>query len=89
MMTMYSPPSGSYLELGTNGITFVACTPATVVDVCWGRINGSVLVGLYDRLWVCDGIDPTTGKPFTQRILDRIRDSSSFMAVLSAVDCIE
>lgn len=44
-----------------------------VANLTWGGLKGNLIIGHGKDLYICDGIDPTTGKPISQEILDQFK----------------
>lgn len=44
-----------------------------VANLTWGGLKGNLIIGQGKDLYICDGIDPTTGKPISQEILDQFK----------------
>lgn len=73
------------LETGINDISLVAVknlNDATdTANFMWGGVKGNVIIGHGKDLFICDGIDPTTGKPISQNIIDQLNNTYDFVAV--------
>lgn len=74
------------LDAGFNDIGFQGAKSAgNARQICrdyWGEVKGSVMVTYQGKTFVCDGIDPTTGKPFSAEVAAQLREAVDSYLVL-------
>ena len=52
-----------------------------VANLTWGGLKGNLIIGQGKHLYICDGIDPTTGKPISDEIIDQLAKTYDYVAV--------
>ena len=74
------------LDTGINEIGFQGAKSAGHArQICrdyWGEVKGSVLVTFQGKTFICDGIDPKTGKPFSAEVAAELRAATDSYLVL-------
>lgn len=77
--------SGRYLDTFVNSIELQPCRDYEVLTHAthmWGGPSGSLIMFYEGELWICDGIDPTTGKQISQQLLDSFKSQVLWLAVI-------
>lgn len=79
-------PSEIYLATGINEIDMpLVDRIKDMVDdaeFSYGGSSSCLLACYNGQLFICDGVDPTTGKPITDEILDQIRAEVNWAIVI-------
>ena len=50
-------------------------------ELMWGGLKGNLIIGHGQDLYICDGIDPTTGKPISDEILATLSATYDYVAI--------
>jgi hypothetical protein len=71
------------LETNVNNICFQHVSAEGLVDFCeimWGEATDSCLVCIDGKLFVNDGVDPTTGKKISDEAINLIKAQVNWLA---------
>lgn len=85
-MTALKIDKNGYLDTNVNGISFLRVYSRNeAIQACkiyWNETRGSVFAKFNGRMYVCDGIDPSSGKPFCEEVEEELRKAFDYYEVL-------